>query len=140
MLPIEAPDPIKLIKDEALGEILPRVISIESLVQGVWDDGEIGPADCSLTLERPIWIALAFDVFAISEDARTLIGTCTWSKGTNATASLRSVFSGLDDEFEALPSQVEIELRTSRKAASETMDLYEIWDGVVELGHVPVER
>ena len=71
----------KLIKDEALGALLPKLISIESLDQSVWDDGKMRSAHGSFTLERPVSIALSFDVFAISEDARTLIGTCTWSTG-----------------------------------------------------------
>ncbi|UCC30530.1 MAG: hypothetical protein JSU86_20315 [Phycisphaerales bacterium] len=140
VLPDDAPDPIKLVGNEALADVLQDAIKVGRVSRSPREDGRPDQLNASVSLDQPAPTCLAFDVFAVTEDNEIEIGTLTWQKGERGHGVLHPIFrSPLDAALgPEIPDQVLLELRASRKAASESMDCFEVWDGILGFGPIRV--
>lgn len=137
VLPTNAPDPIKLVHDDELASTLryrikaedatlhrQRVLFRSKYFLHVW-----------LRLSAPLTTDLAFDVLLQHEDQTVPIDTVTWARGD---VGWKSVSGGPIEKIEA--NRIDLILRTSRRAARNSVDCYDIWKGEIRLDDVPLAR
>jgi hypothetical protein len=79
-------------------------------------------------------IGIAFDVTVHSSKRDQVIGAIDLPPGETGTSGADAVWAGEP------PDYVDLVLTPSPKRAAETIDLLEIWGGVIVIRHVPVTR
>jgi hypothetical protein len=137
----DGPDPITLIEDPELAETLERALTVRS---GTCyrSRSVIGPEHYLFwwSWREPgrLQLDLAFEVIAVVDGVERSVGAVCWSRGDDMVHHVswpRSDRANIPPDVEA----VELVLRASREAASHTLDIFEIWDGEVNLGHVRLD-
>ena len=135
VLPPDAPDPFRLIDEPALAQVLKDAIKFGpvSLERAGLFRGEY--LEAWISINEPLPIDVGFDVFALAGEREIELGRVTHSKGRTGSHSWQmgaNVWA-----FDA--EQITPVLRTSRKAASESIECFEIWNGELRLDPVKVE-
>jgi hypothetical protein len=140
VVPDSAPDPITLVENDELLDVLRDAIKVDRIERQRWEEG--GPEELSvtLTLNQPAPMCLAFDVFVVTADREIALDTVCWPKGEQGTNYVSPGFwfrTQRPSDYE-IPDAVMVELRASRDAASKSADCFEVWGGKLRLGPIEV--
>lgn len=121
--------PISFVKEPSADQITKavRVRLFENTIVEAAIHGEV-------ELKRPP-VNVAFEVFARSGDVERRIGQATAGPSRWVTVHLRGNLNAMPTDH-----RVDVVLRSSRKAAAATLDLYQIWEGEIVIPDVPIEN
>jgi hypothetical protein len=127
------PDYIRLIKDDALAQRLNAAITADSF----WLLTLFNPvADVSGELDvKKVPVNIAFDAFARVDGKLYPMGSIALAKGGSKSFIVRT-----DAPAVTAATEIDVVLRTSERAARQTVDLLEVWDGELVFPGVTVRR
>ena len=138
VVPLSAADPIRLIPDASVEEQLRGTLTIPSaLLTRKYPEYDL--LGTKFELHRPVELDLAFEVLLLSGEKEVRLGYIAWPRGEHDPIILPP-HSSPETESELLGSKIDLLLRTSRTAAAQSLNCYEIWDGELHLDSVPIER
>lgn len=134
------PDPIMLVKNETLVDVLLSAISVQRVFRYAIVDGRPSRLSVSLSLDQPAPMCLAFDAFAVTETGKIAVGIVSWQKGEQGSAlvSPSHVLTTGERTHDEIPDSFALELRTSREAASRLLNCDQVWAGTLRFAPIPV--
>jgi len=141
VLPADSPDPIRSVPDADLTSRLRQAIVVDLVKHN--GPTSIGTNQFSVVLRlvEPMPMCIAVDVLVVIDAEEHFIREAVWEQGKSGEAWSHPFFDWTRDSALYLsdaPATVLLKLRTSREAARHTLDCYEVWEGELLLGPVPV--
>lgn len=131
------PDPITTVPDTQLGEWLHSAIRIRSVRRRFLGTDRRERVTFDFVLDRSAPLCLCFDVEATVDGQEHELRMLTWSTGDWGSADSMTIW--LDDVGDPqTPRELSVILRSSREAASRTIDCFQIWDGELRFGPIPI--
>ena len=126
---------IKRTPSAELANELPGMIDVKNLyISTRWDEATrqlVPMLNGYVELTGKLPLSLAFDVIVRWDDGECVWSRCAFNKDEVHFHHMLLITSDVDSR---LPPEFRVILRSSVTAAEETPDLYEIWDGEIDLG------
>jgi hypothetical protein len=137
VLPRSSPDPIRRIRTEELDALIPTIVWAEPIeIRRSPAHGTDFSVDGLISVSAPNPCGLAFEVVAQYGGRTIPLGLVSYPRAESGQFG-HALSAGIDG---APPERIDLLLRSSRAAAAQTLDMYEIRGGALRITDVRVVR
>ena len=137
ILPANAEDPITITYDPSVAPVLKEAISFPSLYIAPPESGW-ARIDLMVEIRGPLPVNVAFDVMVLADGRETYATSLAMARESEGSGTFAPWV--LVSSATAAKGEIAIILRSSRKVAAHTVDLYDIWGGELRFEDVPLTR
>ena len=135
ILPADAEDPITVTPNPSLEPALRAAVSCSQVYIGSPQSGKVR-VEASLQIRGPLPANVSFDLILAANEQETFMPTIAMARDDPGVLASNITFLPAS----AVDGNITLVLRSSRKAASKTVNLFDIWGGELRLENVPVTR